>query len=505
MAFVPIQIPAGIERNNTPYDTPGQWWDMNLVRWQSGSVKPIGGWTRNTGTPLDSGVRKIYVWRDNNDVRHTLAGTDAKLYCDAGNYTDITPSGFVPLPNGGGSFLGGYSSLTYSLSSFGNARPAPSLDFSIPKYWSFTNWGQDVILTANSDGSLYYYSVTSPTTAPTVISTAPTVCQSVVVTDERHVMVTGYALSGTDYSHAVAWSSAEDYTDWNFSSVTNTAGFQQLSARSGLLKGVKVKEGILIFSYSDVFLGQYVGLPFVYGFQRISDTEMLSPDNIATFNGKAVWLSRTGFQLYQGGFVQPLQCPILNQIFAEMDPDSGPVRIHSSHHGLYPEIWWFYPTIGNRECNRYVIWNYAENWWAWGYLNRSAMFPAEVFKLPFMGAPDGNIYQHEDGWTDAGNPRFQNIYAETGAIGLGNGDQLTEVRQALIATGDGYSNLSTTFYGRNTPEGAERTFGPYLIRPDGYTDTRVTAREARMRFEATQDGPWGFGKIRLDVVPGSKR
>ena len=504
MAYVSLQLPPGIERNNTPYDTTGQWWDMNLVRWQSGSIKPVGGWTRTTSSPLDSAVRKFHLWRDNSEVKHALVGTDARLYYEAGgSYSNITPASFVPLTSTGTG--GGFGTSTYSLSTYGTARPTPSLDFSVPTYWTFANWGQDIILTANTDGRLFYYSVSSPSTAPAVITTAPTGCHSVLVTDERHAMVFGYGTGGSDNSRTVAWSSREDYTDWNFSSTTNTAGYQALTARSALLKGVKVKEGVLVFGYSDVFLAQYVGQPFIYGFQRISDTEMMHPDNIATFNGKAVWLSRSGFQLYSGGFVQPLPCPILNDIFDEMDPYAGPTRIHSSHHGLYPEIWWFYPTTGNSEANRYIIWNYAENWWGWGYLSRSAMFPAEVFRLPYMGSPAGNIYQHEDGWTDVGNPRYSQIFAETGAIGIGNGDQFVEVTQGLIATGNGYNKLSATFYGRAAPEGSERTFGPYSIRSDGYTDTRVTAREARIRFQATQDGDWGFGKVRLDVTSSGKR
>jgi hypothetical protein len=213
-------------------------------------------------------------------------------------------------------------------------------------YWTFGNWGQDVILTANTDGRLFYYTTSTSSTAPTVISTAPTGNNSVLVTDERHVMCIGQG-GGGGSTRRVAWSSREDYTDWNYSSTTNTAGFLDLTTKTPLLKGVKVKEGVLIFSLTDIYLASYVGTPYIYGFQRISDTEMFHPDGIATFNGKAVWLSRLGFQIYSGGFVQPLDCPILNDIMSEMDPNYGPFRIHAAHNGVYPEIWFFYATTGN--------------------------------------------------------------------------------------------------------------------------------------------------------------
>ena len=502
MTLIPIQFPPGLERNNTPYDTPGDWYDSNLVRWQSGSIIPILGNQRLTSTPLNGAVRKIYVYRDNSNSRMVLAGTDNKLYYDSGGYIDITPTSFVPLSSLGAN--GGYGTLDYGKYTYGNHRPTPSPVFSPFAYWTFSNWGEDVVLTANSDGRLFYYTTSTPSTAPTVITTAPTGNAAVIVTDERHVMAIGQTCSGGT-SRRVAWSSREDYTDWNFASITNTAGFQDLSVRTPLLKGVKVKEGVLIFSLTDIFLAQYVGTPYVYGFQRLSDTEMLHPDGIATFNGKAVWLTRTGFQIYSGGFVQPLDCPILNDIMAEMDPNYGPFSVHASHNGVYPEIWFFYATAGNTSPDRYVIWNYQENWWAWGKMSRTAMAPAEVFKYPYAGDVNGDMYQQEIGYTDSGMSRVGKVWAETGALGIGNGDQTVEVRQVLPATGTGYSNLQISFYSRFTPEGNERVFGPYAPRSDGYTDVRVSGREARIRFAASQDADFGIGKVRLDVSQGGQR
>ena len=48
-------------------------------------------------------------------------------------------------------------------------------------------------------------------------------------------------------------------------------------------------------------------------------------------------------------------------------------------------------------------------------------------------------------------------------------------------------------------------FGPYAPRSDGYTDVRVSGREARIRFAASQDADFGIGKVRLDVSQGGQR
>ena len=53
--------------------------------------------------------------------------------------------------------------------------------------------------------------------------------------------------------------------------------------------------------------------------------------------------------------------------------------------------------------------------------------------------------------------------------------------------------------------GAERVFGPYLPRLDGYTDTRVNAREARIRYVGNIDGIFEIGQLRLDVSAAGAR
>ena len=148
MALIAIQLPPGMERNNTPYDTPGRFWDMNQVRWQSSSILPIGGWQRTTGTVLDGAVRKLFVYRDNSNQRNVLVGTDNKIYADQSPYVDITPVGFSPPGSGGVS--GGFGTGLFGAGTFGTPRAVSPL-FAPYLFYTFANWGEDVILTANRD------------------------------------------------------------------------------------------------------------------------------------------------------------------------------------------------------------------------------------------------------------------------------------------------------------------------------------------------------------------
>jgi hypothetical protein len=509
MPFLPIQLPAGLERNGTPYDSVRSWWDMNLCRWVSGSARPLGGWVRKTVTPLGEPVRRFHAWQRNTSELRTIAATETKLYIDYGaGWVDITPSGIVPPVIISGN---GYGAGPYGASTYGTPRAAGISDIFVRRYalWSFANWGEDPLLLSSEDGRLFRYVSATPTTDPVPLAEPPH-SKAVAVTDERHVMLAGPVIGGTYYANRICWASQESLTDWDFASVVNSAGFLDLTVTSPLNFLVKVREGILAFTSTEVFLVRYLGMPYVYGASKIAEMPMFHPYSITSYGvGNALWFSPRAFQMYAGGSVQPLPCPIFNDIKVDFSLEWGPVRCHASSNGNFPEIWLFWPSLNAVECDRYAIFNYLESWWGWGYLNRSAMISSGPLKRPLAGTADGTIYEHENGWTDAGLPILANRWLETGALGIGGGDKVMNVKQALLSTQDNFhdtkQSVKLQFYGRYAPDGDERVFGPYLPRLDGYTDTRVNAREARVRVISNIDGLFDIGTLRLDVVAGGGR
>lgn len=595
MPRIPLQLPPGLSRNTSPYDTTDRWWDMNLIRFVSGSMQPVGGWNRITSTSLDTPPRAFKVWRNNVNARASLAGTDAKLYVDdSGVWTDITPTGL----QGPGSITpsGGFGTGLFSDNTFGTPRSAMSPIFSPFGYWSFSTWGEDCILTANTDGRVFYYQQSTPTAKPqpigprfstssaavvtgsvagtvltvtavtsgtlavgqkitgtgieslgpyaayriasfgtgaggtgtynlsaspgTVASTtitafapvttgAVTGVSAVIVTDERHVIAIGY----NGNPRGIAWSSREDPTDWDFASVTNTAGFLTLNSRTPLLSARKCAEGILVFSHTEVFLIRYTGSTYGYGaaastpLAPIAAVNSLCPTAWAEFDaGKVVTFGRNGFSVYVAGYVQPLDCPVLEGILPSgpdpdfaMDPVWGPFRLHASANGRFPEVTFFYPSVGRAECNRYLSWNYVTNEWTWGALDRSAMHPADAYQYPYMGSPDGHIFEHEVGWLANGASRVGQVFAETGALSFGDYQSSVELQQLLIATGRGFGSLSVTAFGNYSPDGTEYSEGPWTPSDTGWTDARSNFWATRLRFSLASDGTFAVGKLFAEV------
>ena len=330
----------------------------------------------------------------------------------------------------------------------------------------------------------------------------PTNNRGVFITPERHAVLFGCG----GESRRVGWSNQEDYTEWNFASATTTAGFYDLDTQSKIVMAAPVREGTLIFTEEEVWLMKYIGLPYIYGFERIGfGCGLMSPESFATFSGRCIWMSTNGFWIFDGGYVKPLPSDVGEYVLQDMDPAAGLLYTHGSENGTFNEVWFWYPSTGNSIPDQYVCYNYMEGWWGLGAMTRTAASPSGIYPYPIASDGDNYLYYHENGWTAAGVPLIGSRYAETGSLNLANGENLMTVKQAITDSGYGYASTELTFFASTTPEAAETTAGPYTPRSSGYTDVRVTGREIRYRVEATEDAPWSVGDIRLDLTPRGKR
>jgi hypothetical protein len=338
-------------------------------------------------------------------------------------------------------------------------------------------------------------------TASTLIP-VPTNNRGVIVTTERYAVL--YGAGGN--ARRVAWSNQEDYTNWDYANTTTTSGFLDLDTTDVIIMATSVREGILIWTSNEAWLMRYIGLPFVYSIERIGfGCGLLAPKSFATTAGRCIWMGREGFWIYDGGVVKPLACDVGAFVFSNIDEDSGISVSHGSDNGVFPEAWFWYPSIGSTVPDRYVVYNYSEGWWSIGAMERSASVSAGIFKFPVAAAVDGDLYFQEDGWTDAGAPITTNRYAETASINVLGGNNIANVTQAVTDSGSTYDATQLTVFSAFTPQGAETVFGPYVARPDGYTDVRASGRDFRVKIAATKDEEWSIGQIRLDVKPGGRR
>jgi len=78
--FLPIKIAPGFYRNGTDLDAAGRWRDGSLVRWEDGSLRPIGGWRQRVDSNFTEPPRGALAWIDNGGVQRLAFGSANKLY-----------------------------------------------------------------------------------------------------------------------------------------------------------------------------------------------------------------------------------------------------------------------------------------------------------------------------------------------------------------------------------------------------------------------------------------
>lgn len=504
MPLIPIDLKPGVYKNGTPYSGKLRWADSNLVRWKDGAIRVIGGWERREdqagaaiaalfANATTEAPRNIISWTDNSGAAHIVVGTNLKLYYidSSGAVDDITPAGFTGGAKNSGLDVG-YGTYTYGNAAYGTPRTADgALPTPVPS-WDFALWGENLLAQFRSDGDLYEW---VPGTAAAVsIATAPVNMQDIIVTDERIVMGVG----GTD-PRTIQWSASEDNTDWT-PSATNQAGSLTLAGTGPLLAVAQIMNQILVLGQNEVYVGSYLGPPYIYGFDRVGDNNgLLSANCLVTTSRFAMWAADRNFWLYDGS-LKKLESDIIDFFYEDLHPTEFS-KIYGFTVRDYNEVWWLYQSQGSAtgEPDSYVCYDYSLNHWTKGKLDRGVGMDKAATSTPIMVSPSGLIYNHElphvaimDGTTP---------YCETGPIELGQGDKQTYIDyiypDELVA-----QSVELTIKAKDMPNLSESTFGPYVL--NSPTPVRARGRQFALRFEG-RDAGWRIGLMRANVKAGGLR
>ena len=491
--YIPLKLPPGIYRNGTEYQAAGRWYDANLVRWYENTLRPMGGWRRRSTTQLTGLCRGFLSWRDNSATRWVGLGTQSKLYAmnESGTIKEITPTSFTA-GIADAIVKTGYGYSDYGKFAYGVSRP--DLGAVTPATtWSMDTWGEYLVACSNSDGKLYEWQLgfTTPTLAA-VITNAPTSNKAVLVTAERIM----FALGAGGNPRKVQWCDQENNTVWTPAG-DNQAGDYELATPGTLIAGKRVKGINLLFTDVDVHTAQYVGAPFVYGFEKAgSGCGLISAQSVAAIDTAAIWMSKAGFWIYDG-YVKPLPSDVSDYVFGNINFNQAS-KVYAVHNSKFGEIWWYYPSSASNENDSYVTFNYRENHWNIGTLARTAGTDAGVFVNPMAVSTDGYVYEHEVGFAyDSAS-----VYAESGPVQLGNGDNIMSVRQ-VVPDEQTLGEAVVSFKTRNYPTGTQSTFGPYTAANP--TDVRFAARQVNVKVTGAVLADWRIGVMRLDAVPAGKR
>jgi len=491
MALLALEVPAGIYNHGTELDSSGRWRDGNFIRWQNGSVRPIGGWILRKSSVSTSAPRGMTAYTDQFDEPRIAVGTHNKLYSlnQGSAITDITPAsltaGIVDAQ-----VNEGFGGSSFGMGVFGTPRNTTGVPEQVTT-WSLDNFGQYLIACSSSDGKIYQWQNDLAANA-VQLANAPVDNNAILVTDERFI----FALGAGGNPQKIVWCDREGITTWS-PATTNQAGDIELQTTGEIMTGLRVKDRALILTTRDAHSATYAGPPFVYSFDRIGTAcGLVSRQAAVAVSDGAFWMGTAGFFQYDGSSVKEMSCEVLDYVFTDLN-NAQRSKVCAIHNAQFGEVWWFYPSASSVENDRYVVYDYKEGHWNIGNLSRTTGIDSGIFRSPLWFAADGDFYTHEFGYNHDSAP-----YLESGPISLGNGDSIMKVNE-IIPDEETQGECSLTFKSRFYPNGTETNHGPFSL--SNPTGARFQGRQVRMRINGSEVNNWRTGKMRLNVVEGGKR
>jgi hypothetical protein len=388
------------------------------------------------------------------------------------------PSGY----GGGGYGSGGYGSGGYGV---GVTQGTTTVNTITTIDWTINNFGE--ILVANPQGGpIYYWSPTLSSTTAYLLQNAPLTNRGIFVAmPARQLVAYGSTATGIQDPLLIRWSDAGDATNWT-ASANNQAGSYRIPEGSTIVGAIQAPQQALVFTDLAVWAMQYIGAPYVYGFNKIGDgAGLVAKKAVGLMNGVTYWMSPQKFMLMASSGPEPIPCPVWDKVFQNINTNLYSL-IRCATNSTFGEVTWYYPSTNATSNDSYVKYNIYTQQWDYGSLDRTAWIDQSVLGTPIGAASDGSIYQHELGYNAGTAPMTSSF--QTGYIQLNEADNMVFIDQiwpdfkfttAGGGTG-GATNSATvyiTFYGANYPGDTPTVYGPYAVTASTeYISTRIRNR-----------------------------
>ena len=400
----------------------------------------------------------------------------------------------------------GWGTGAWGSGTWGTARAASNVVLDM-RVWSMDSYGED-LLSSYRKGPLYVWDASAGGRSTAVTGTqVPAAVGLVRVTEDRHTISAGATPQGSVIFDPmlVKWSNEEDYTDWDITNTTNTAGEQILTQGNEITAFVQGRSVSYIHTDTALYAMQDIGPPFVFGFNVLGEgCGCLGPNASTTVEDNVIWMGFGNFYIFDGS-VRTLECPVIDKVFEDMNITQQE-KVFAGLNRKFSEVWFFYPSADSTENDRYVLYNYREGTWSYGSIARTTWRDQGLYQEPIATAPSGTVYKHEIGHNDDG--AIMPAYAETGVFeaggedGVGQGDKMLYMDRIIpdveLDTG---GEMTYTVYTRRYPNSTDITKGSLTVTPTTEKISfRARGRQFRMRFETNDlDNGWRLGTNRMDI------
>lgn len=422
---------------------------------------------------------------DSFDIVSTTAATSSVSSGGGASTTYQKPmdSGYIDAAKGFG-----YGGGRYGVGRYGVGKAFVNISRRFPRIWSIAQFGNDVLMCAGNGSEVYIWDGDT-SAAPTILTNAPTTVDWVYVSNNAvHTL----------YGRKIKTSDVGDATVWNPSAAT-LAYEDDVEAIGRFLSQAKSRNTNLLFTENEVLSFEYVSLPDFYdlgdGFK--SDGLIAAKARIEVEEA-VYWMGNRDFYMFDGGSFRKLENNTCRDYIFQNLNEAQKSKCFCRPDVKHNQIWWFFPTGTSNEPNEYVIYNYIDNHWTLGKMERTAAEePYVIGSYPRMsyGASDtivGAIYEHDYGHDNDGSP--MTAYAVTNYAEIAQGDSTFEIT-SIIPDSSQSGNIDLEVYTKLWPQDSDENVSTaYAI--DATTkkvDMRKVGRQRK--YKISKDGLGEFFNI----------
>ena len=321
--------------------------------------------------------------------------------------------------------------------------------------WSLDNWGS-ILVACPKNGSLYYWQpVGGAIQNLSYMPNAPIYNSGAFVAmPQRQIIAYGSSFGTVQDPLLVRWCDLEDFTVWS-GTANNQAGSYRIPTGSKIIGGLQAAQQTLLWTDLDLWSMTYIGQPYIYGFNKIgANAGLMSPKSASQIAGTVYWMSQKQFFKFAGQGVEPIPCPIWDQVFQNFypgtDEDGNPYtdRIRCAANSQFNEITWYFPAhytndidpatglnldqqyIGTGEVNAYVKYNVVLDQWDYGYQH-----------------PDQpEVLVGRTAWTDQSILGAPIGVGTTSSVNVNNGIAINGYFTGTCVYASGASSVATLYY-----------------------------------------------------------
>ena len=397
------------------------------------------------------------------------------------------------------------------------------------RLWGNDNFGEDLLFNVR-DGGIYYWDKSGGLIRAVALdslgtdATIPTVAKQVMVSDrDRHVIAfgcDGEASIGTQDPMLIRFSDQGSLSTWQ-STAENTAGELSLGSGSEIVTAIETRQQILVLTDVSAYSMQFLGPPFTFGINLISENiTIMAPNAAKAVDDMVFWMGQDDFYMYNGQ-VQKMPCSIKSYIFNDFNSTQSE-KVSAGLNSSFNEIWWFYPSSSSDENDRYAIYNYVEQVWYYGVLARTVWIDRGINTQPLAAGTDNFLYNQELGLDDGSTAPTSAItaYITSSQLDLGDGESFAFIRRIIPdVTFDGSTSdapaANFIIKTRNFPGGTYNTTSTNAVTRSATvpveqftTQAHVRLRGRSFTFELQStiaETQWRLGAPRVEVRPDGRR